>query len=165
MYIRPKFKIHLTTIDVIIEVFGWLAFIGVWILMFLSFSDLPEKIPLYYKKGNINKSEILILPMLSTIIFVGLSMLQKQPHIFRYPISITEENARRCYTDICKLIRFSKLIILLMFGVVIYKITESCQSSESMSNIWFLTLILILVIILIIYFSYKLKQPLNKRYS
>ena len=95
---RPKIKLGLTNTDKIIEFIGWILLIGTWILAILSFSNLPESIPTHFNgageaDGFGEKSNIFALPIIGTILFIGMTMLNKNPHIFNYPKAITNENA------------------------------------------------------------------------
>ncbi len=44
-----------------------------------------------------DKTSLLIVPAVSIFLYAGLTFLNKFPHIFNYPVPITEENASKQY--------------------------------------------------------------------
>ncbi len=121
---RPKIKLSLSIGDLLIELIAWMVLIGIWVLTLKNYPSLPETIPIHYNRiGEVdkfgNKWNILMLPIISTILFLGLSILNTIPHTFNYPTKITKENAVQQYTLAVRLIRFLKLIIVLIFGSIV----------------------------------------------
>lgn len=47
-----------------------------------------------------------MLPVTSAILFPGMSLVNRAPHIFNYPVRITSENALIQYTNAPRLIRY-----------------------------------------------------------
>lgn len=108
---RPRIKIELTTTDNVIELIGWLSLLAIWVLAITSYSNLPDTIPIHYNgAGQIdrfgNKINILTLPLIATILFVGITIANRFPHIFNYPTKITEENAFSQYSNITRMNRY-----------------------------------------------------------
>jgi len=95
-----------------------------WVLTVYIFLKLPSTIPTHFNfSGQVddygNKHSFLILPILATIIYFGLTQLSKYPQIFNYLTKITDENASKQYTDSTRLLRFLKVIIVLTFSLII----------------------------------------------
>lgn len=156
---RPKMKIELTITDKVIELIGWLYLLAFWVLTITSYSSLPDTIPIHYNgAGQIdrfgNKINILILPFIATILFVGISLANKFPHIFNYPTKITEENALRQYSNMTRMNRYMKLILVLIFGLIAYKTIKNTHNL----GFWFLPMIMGLIFIPMIYFIIKAFQ-------
>jgi hypothetical protein len=105
---------------------------------------------------------LLILPALGTIIFIGLTQLNKYPHIFNYLTKITESNARKQYTIATRMLRFMKAAILLIFSMIILYTYLTTIGAASGLGIWFLPLTLGLVLIPVIV---SLGQSLKKENS
>ena len=81
---RPKIKFDLTKTDKVIEVTGWTLLIGTWILAILSFPDLPESIPTHFNAageadGFGEKTNIFVLPIVGTILFIGMTLIIQRP--------------------------------------------------------------------------------------
>jgi uncharacterized membrane protein len=121
---RLKIKLDFTPTDKVFEMLGWTLVLGVGVLAITNYTNLPDTIPVHYNvEGQADrfgeKSGILVLPLISTIIFVGLTILNKFPHIFNYPTDITADNALRQYTNATRLIRYLKIIIVVIFGFIV----------------------------------------------
>lgn len=123
---RPKLKIELTTADKILELVGWLSIIAVWVLTSMHYNNLPDIIPTHYNAlgqadGMGGKATILILPILATILFIGMTVLNKFPNVFNYPTNISNQNALRQYTNATRMIRYLKLVLVVIFGLIVFK--------------------------------------------
>lgn len=154
---RPKLKLDLTATDKAIELVGWICLIGIWILTLSNYYSLPETIPIHYNgtgeaDGFGKKWNILTLPIVSSILFVGLTILNKYPHIFNYPSTITEENAMQQYTNATRLIRFLKLVILIIFGLIVFKTIQNVNGNADGLGVWFLPLTMGMIFIPIVFF-------------
>lgn len=120
----PIIKLQLTTTDKVFEILGWVSIIAIWVLTITNYANLPGTIPIHYNgagqaDGFGRKDNILTLPVIATVLFVGLTILNKFPQVFNYPTKITAENALRQYTNVTRLIRYLKFIIVVIFGLII----------------------------------------------
>ena len=154
---RHKIELNLTTTDKTIEIIGWIVIFGIWILTLYNYSTLPESIPTHYNgageaDGFGNKNHILTLPIVSTLLFVGLTYLNRFPQIFNYPTKITEENAIYQYSNATRMIRFLKLAIAMIFGLLVFKTIQNANGNANGLGVWFLPMILGLILIPIIYY-------------
>lgn len=157
---RPILKIELTLTDKLIEIFGWLILISLWKMTLLRFSNFPDTIPIPYNfagqpDNSGNKATIFILPILSTLLFVGMTILNKFPHIFNYPKKITHQNAETQYTIVTRLIRYLKFIIVFSFSIF-FVTSQTANDKISGLEIWFLSLFVGLIYIPMIYAIVKL---------
>lgn len=170
---RPKIKPILTTTDKVIEFICWIALIGIWILTLTNYSALPETIPIHYNgvgeaDGFGDKGNILTLPIISTILFIGLTILNKYPHVFNYPNTISEENALQQYTNATRLIRLLKLVIIIIFGLIVFKTIQNVNGNAEGLGVWFLPLTFGLIFIPMAYYLTKLlrtKKDKNTDYN
>lgn len=154
---RPKIKLELTRSDKILEIMGGGLIFAIWILLGVSYSNLPESIPMHYNAAGEadafgSKSSILGLPLVATALFIGLSILNQYPHTFNYPDKITEENARYQYRNSTRMLRCLKLVILIIFGMATYLTIRSAHQDTPQLGKWFLPLTLGLIFIPVIYF-------------
>lgn len=157
---RPKIKLKLSKVDKIFEIAGWLSIISLWGLTITNYANLPETIPTHYNgAGQANgfggKETIWTLPLIATILFVGLTILNKFPHILNYPTNITLDNALRQYTNATRVIRYLKLIILVIFGLIVFKTIENANGKAEGLGIWFLPMTLGLIFLPLMYFVVK----------
>ncbi len=154
---RPKLKLKLTTSDRVLECMGWFFLTASWLLTFINYDSLPEIIPIHFNgageaDGFGDKWTILTLPLVATVMFVGLTFLNRFPHIFNYPTAITKENALIQYTNATRLIRFLKLIIVLIFGLIDMQTIRHAHGQTEGLGIWFLPLTMALIFIPMIYY-------------
>ncbi|NNK18988.1 MAG: DUF1648 domain-containing protein, partial [Maribacter sp.] len=144
---RPKITLELNKSDKIIEIVGWIGVCGIWVLTLITYSKLPETIPIHYNAsgevdGYGDKTNILALPVIATVLFLGLTVLNKFPHLFNYPFSITENNALKHYSSATRMIRLLKFAIVVVFGLIIFKTIQNVNGTTDGLGSWFLPLTL-----------------------
>ena len=162
---RPIIKIVTSTTDRFIEYISWGILVGIWIYAFVGYSSLPDVIPIHFNlkgevDGHSNKAVIFLLALIPSIVAIGLSALNRFPHLFNYPITITENNARYYYTNATRLIRYLKLIISVVFIAIIIEVNTIALYGASGLGPWSVPIIIVLVILPIIYYlrkTYKTK--------
>jgi len=154
---RPRIKLQLNQTDKILEVVGWVSVFGIWALPLINYFDLPEIIPIHFNGAGKadefgNKTHIFVLPIISTLLFIGLTTLNKHPHIFNYPSQITKENAVDQYTNATRMMRVLKLVIVLLFGLIVFKTIQNVNGHADGLGTWFLPFTIGLFIMLTLYF-------------
>lgn len=165
---RPIIKLNLNTTDILIEAIGWFALAVLWLLTLISYAKLPDIIPVHFDiAGKIdrygNKSEMLTLPVVGTVIFIGIAILNKFPHIFNYLVEITTENALTQYQSATRMLRILNFVIVLIFiTITLLTINVSIKNDKEI-NPW-LTPILIGILFIITAF-YIIKSIKSNRSS
>ena len=154
---RPRIKLQLKQTDKILEVVGWVSVFGIWALPLINYFDLPEIIPIQFNGAGKadefgNKTHIFILPIISTLLFIGLTTLNKHPHIFNYPNQITKENALDQYTNATRMMRVLKLVIIVLFGLIVFRKIQIVNGHADGLGTWFLPFTIGVFIILTLYF-------------
>ena len=124
---RPRIKVIKTRTDNIIEIIGWCILVALWCTVFIYYPRMPNTIPIHYNhSGEIDgygdKSMIWIVLIIGSVMYIGLKLVSRYPHIFNYPSKITEENALNYYTNATKMFRYLNLIIILIFGYIVFDI-------------------------------------------
>ena len=160
MEANPKLKLKLTILDYLIEILGLLLFSSTWIFIISIYNCLPDIIPIHYNAfgtaDNFGKKwMILSLPIVSTVLFIGLTLLNYFPESFNYPTKINEDNALIQYTYATRLIRYLKLVIVFIFGILLYQTTRYPLNQNDGLGIWFLPLFLGLIFIPLIFYVLK----------
>ena len=107
---------------------------------------MPEIIPIHFGASGKadhygNKIIFLLLPTIATTLYFGLTQLNKYPHLFNYLTKITEDNAPTQYTKAKRLLRYFKLIILLIFSIAILSIYLTTIGVINGPGVWFLPVI------------------------
>jgi len=154
---RPKIKTGLTIFDLIVEIAGLVALLAMWIVLMVTYSGLPDIIPIHYnglgQADNFGgKSNILILSVIATVIFVVMTILGMFPRVFNYPVKITENNAFLQYRNASRMVRCLKLAIVLVFG---YLVLHTALNTGDNIGIWFMPVVLAIIFIPMIYYVAK----------
>ena len=157
---RPRIKLQLNQTDKILEVLGWVSVVGIWALTLTNYSILPEIIPIHFNgagkaDGFGNKTHIFVLPIISTLLFIGLTTLNKHPHMFNYPSQITKENAVHQYTNATRMMRVLKLVIVVLFGLIVFRKIQIVNGHADGLGTWFLPLTMGMIFIPMLYFLIK----------
>ena len=163
---RPKLKPVSTKFDLILEIAAFLFFLAIWLLPIFAYQILPETIPTHYNlKGEIDdwgsKGTIFILPAIGLVLYIGLTVLNKYPHVFNYPTKVTEDNALQQYSKATRWMRIIKLIVVMLFFAIEWQI---CNTNENNNlPVWFLPFVIAIPIALpiILAFSFT-KKPTPK---
>jgi len=124
---RPILKIKLTKFDYLLESISLLVYLGTIIYIIYYYNKLPNIIPIHFDfsgKADAfgNKSQIISIPIINTILYIGLTVLNKYPHIFNYLGEITLDNAASQYKFATRLLRFIKLIVMIVFLVIVISV-------------------------------------------
>lgn len=156
---RPKIRLELSLVDKVIEIAGSVLLCATWGLVAVCYSGLPDIIPIHYNASGIadgfeSKENLLILPVISSVLFIGMTVLNRFPHIFNYPVNITEDNALIHYLNMTRMLRILKLVIVLIFGMLVFKAINQTDDTTNELGRWFvITTILLIFIPLVFYFT------------
>jgi len=145
METRPKIKLTLSPLDNKLELTGKIFLVFMWGLTVYALLKLPTTIPIHFNAsgqadGYGNKITLLIMPVLATMLYFGLTQLNKYPHIFNYMTRIAEDNAEKQYTIATRMLRFLKLAILVIFSFIILFTYLTTIGMTSGLGFWFLPL-------------------------
>ena len=160
---RPKIKLIPTTADKLVDILGWLILLALWGWTITHYSSLPETIPTHFNAagkadGFGSKVSIIALPVIASVLFIGLTVLNRYPHSFNYPSAITEDNALRLYTLATRMLRYLKLVLVLVFGGIEFMTIQNATGKTAGLGVWFLPLTLVLICLPLIYFLIKSVQ-------
>ncbi|HMU10006.1 MAG TPA: DUF1648 domain-containing protein [Ferruginibacter sp.] len=167
METSPKIKLPLSSLDNKLELTSKIFLVVMWGLTLYTFLNLPITIPTHFNAsgqadGYGNKLTLLILPVLATIIYLGLTQLNKYPHIFNYVTKITENNAQKQYIIATRMLRFLKLAILIIFSLIILFTYLTTTGVTNGLGFWFLPFTFMLLLIpVIISISQSFKKKNN----
>ncbi len=165
---KPKIKPEPDSIDRFLDITGWALLIILWALVLGKFRQLPDKIPAHFDLSGRpdrfdSKGTIFILPLMGTVFYSVLSFLNKFPHVFNYTVRITEENARRQYLNATKMLRYTKLIIVILFtDIAMATISAASNPSMNMSK-WFTPVLFTLVGLLLLIIIYFIVRSIRLR--
>ena len=160
---RPKITLIPTNADKLVELLGWIMLLAIWALTISQYSTLPDTIPTHFNgagqaDGFGSKATILSSPVIASLLFIGLTVLNRYPHSFNYPTAITQDNALQLYTLATRMLRYLKLVLVLVFGGIEFMTIKHASGKAAGLGAWFLPLTLVLVFLPLIYFVVKSVQ-------
>ena len=146
---RPRITIEKEKIDHILLGVAWIAWLIMILLPMTYYHDLPERIPTHYNAaGEVDgwgeKFELLILVFIGSVLFLGIIILNKYPHLFNYPTKITEENAPKQYRSALRLINTINALVTITFAYLTYGSIQNALGNMEGLGTWFLPIFLIL---------------------
>jgi len=117
---KPKLDIPYTALERVVQVLPLIAIAWSIVYLIVQWPELPSRIPAHFNgKGEIDrwgsKWELIILPAIGIVLYAGLAVLSRFPHVYNYPVRITEENAPRQYALARKMIGWLNLEIVAIF--------------------------------------------------
>ena len=160
---RPIIKIEKETLDWFIEMTGISALIVLIVLPMLYYSELPDIVPTHFGLDGTpddygSKSFIWFLPGLGVALYVGLSLLNRVPHVFNYPVEITPVNAKKQYYLATKLVRVLNTAIACIFSYLNYVIIQSSSGTMSGESMVITPAIMMAIFAIIGVYIYKSRQ-------
>jgi uncharacterized membrane protein len=146
---RPKLKLPLSRGDILLEMLAFSLLLISWLLAIYGLITLPDSIPVHFDMtGSVTryggKFNILITPLITTALFIGMSILNKYPHIFNYPYPISTENAEKQYRAASRLIRWLKFLMVALFLFIDVVIIQAARHSTNIIPSWLFFFVLLL---------------------
>lgn len=151
-------KINRTGYDIVVNIICVGLLLGIVVYLMFSWERIPEKIPGHYNvAGDIDrwgsKEELLILLIITWIMYIGLTVIEKFPQMWNTGVQVTEQNKEQVYRILKKLLETVKLVTVAAFSFI------TVNSSIAIElPLWYLPLFLILMFGSIIFFIIKLKK-------
>jgi uncharacterized membrane protein len=149
---RSTIKPGLSQIDKSLESISLVLLLIMLGLTVYSFIKSPAIVPSHFNASGHpdhygNRTTILFLPILGIVLYLGLTWINKYPHLFNYIVTITRDNAERQYTLATRMIRFLKLVILIIVTLVILFTYLTAAGITNGLGTWFLPFVLVLTLI------------------
>jgi hypothetical protein len=156
-------KPSLSILDYVLEFFA-LLFVLVSIVLFVIYwNKLPEIVPIHYNIYGVadrfgSKTTLIVFPIISILTYIGLTFLNRYPHIFNYPTIITENNRLILYKAATQMIRWIKLFICLLFTDILWHGTRLINNFEyKLDNVFLFIIIAGIVLCPIFYITIIIK--------
>lgn len=157
---RPRIKPELTVTDKILEATGWAVLTAMWIMTAVFYYELPDTIPTHFNSvgeadGFGSRTYIFHLPVIASVLFIGMAVLNRFPHLLNYPAKITEENALWQYKNMTRMVRFVQLALVILFGIIEFQTFRYAAGHAGGLGVWVLPFACIAIFGPIIYFTVK----------
>lgn len=149
---RPKIKVKRTLADQAVEIGSLFLIFALWIFVYSHYDNLPKTIPTHFNGAGIadgfgDRWMIFTLPGIATTLYIALTILNRFPDLYNYSTEITLENALDQYTNTTRLMRYLKLIIVVIFGLIAFQTIRHANGQTEGLGIWFLPLTMGLIFI------------------
>lgn len=140
---RPVVEIAASPWDQVLEVLSAIPLLVLIFMVIQTWKILPESLPTHFGPSGTpdawgSKESILLLPGLSLVLYLLLTVLSRYPHIYNYPCRITEENAPVQYRMARIFMRVLKLEIIAMFTYIEWATIQVALGKAGGLGVWFL---------------------------
>jgi uncharacterized membrane protein len=118
-------KLGYTKVQTFFEIVGTLLLVGMFVYIFMEWGRMPQKIPVHFNAaGEINrwgdKSEIFVMPVISTALYLLITLVTRFPSSWNVPVEITEVNKGAVYRcEKSMLIVVKTEMIAIFFGLTV----------------------------------------------
>jgi uncharacterized membrane protein len=154
---RPKLPLKANAFDTLLEILACVTVLYMFFFLAISYTSLPARIPSHYNAAGAvdgwgSKSMLLTLAIIGTVLYAGVTFLQRLPHIFNYPFVITYKNAHAQYLNAVRMMRFLKTIIAIQFAYIVHSSIEVAKGNQEGLGGFFLPTSIILIFGSLTYF-------------
>lgn len=129
---RPKLKVKLQWFDYVIELLAFAGLVACWVVPITFYANLPSEIPVHFNAQGEpdrwgHKSNLWILPIMTLVLYSGLTILNRYPHVFNFPVTLNEGNALHQYTLAVRMVRVLKLAVVSAFTILAFGTIETAM--------------------------------------
>jgi uncharacterized membrane protein len=133
--------------DFFLEYSALIVLIATWGFIIYHFNKLPDIIATHFDlNGNPNgfgsKFTIWLLPIIITLVYILIYVLNRYPHKFNYLTKITEQNAYKQYKLASRMMRILLFNITILFAYITFKEIDGAYTKSSALEWWFIPLLL-----------------------
>ena len=150
-------------VEMIVELVILLLVIGTVVFTLLTFLKLPETVPTHIGvKGQVdgfgNKGILLAMPIIGFVFYIGLSILQRFPNIYNFPVEVTENNVEALHLLGVKLVRCTKLFMVLLTSFGTYEFIELAKGRYLKFGIAVFAWLVALMMVMVFYYIIKMMR-------
>lgn len=156
-------KVKYTKFQIALEIVGLLLVVGMIAVVCIYWNQIPQKIPGHYNAmGEVDrwgsKSEIIISPIVSSLLYILLTVLSFFPKTWNVGVKITELNREAVYCCTRNILSLIKVELVGMFFYTTYY-TATAQSLPA----YFIPVFLFVVFGTVIYYVIRILQIGKKK--
>lgn len=160
---RPDIKPAWSIVEKILQAVCIVLLLAHIILLIRVWNTLPASIPKHFDFfGNPDdygsKNTMLMLPILSAGIYIMLTLLERFPRIYNYPVEINELNAGFMYQAAREMMVVAKTVIVAVFAYIDFGTVETAKGIWKGLGFWDLPVFIVLLFGSIIYYVVKMRR-------
>jgi hypothetical protein len=160
---RVKLEIPRSRIEICCEVVAAVAVAFVIIYLSATWATLPDRVPTHFNFAGTpdqwgSKYSLLLLSGITFVLYAGLSILSRYPHIYNYPFAITDENRQRQYLLARQMMTALKAELILVFVFITWQTINVARGNAADLTNWFMPVFLVAVFGTIIIYFVKAKR-------
>ncbi|WP_157950958.1 DUF1648 domain-containing protein [Peribacillus acanthi] len=138
---RPKLKIPKTKFEILFDLLGLIVFIVTTIFVAQHWVDLPDSIPTHFGADGKpddwgSKHTIWFLTAIGILTWIGMSVLERYPHIYNY-MNLTPENIEKQYKMGRILVNSLKNGMIFLFSYIQWIVIQVIEGSTVGLGSWF----------------------------
>ncbi|PIC96264.1 hypothetical protein CSV69_07225 [Sporosarcina sp. P26b] len=146
---KPKLDIEKPAVAKVFDVLVIALFAAALVYLLLQWSQLPERIPAHFgADGEVDRygtrMELLLLPIIGIVMWVGMGILEKYPHMYNY-INLRPDNIEIHYRYGVLFMNVIKNISTLLFVFLIWQMTDIALAKIATLNMPIFIMILVLL--------------------
>lgn len=160
---RPVLDLPRNAFENALEFLGAMGLLFMFAMVAQYWANLPERIPSHFGISGLpdawsGKGTLLILPVLSVVLYGGLTVLSRYPHIYNYAWPITPKNAAAQYRLARQLVIVLKTAIVWIFAYLDWQTIQTALGRAQGLGQTFLPIFLVVVFGSLGFYLYKAFQ-------
>ncbi len=146
---KPELDIEKLAVAKVFDVLVVALFAAALVYLIVQWNQLPDEIPAHFGgDGEVDRygsrAELLLLPVIGLIMWVGMSVLEKYPHTYNY-INLRPDNKEIQYRYGVLFMNIIKNLSTLLFVFLIWQMTDIAMARiDSLNMSIFITLLVLL---------------------
>lgn len=114
-----------------------------------QYGALPDKVPAHFNgAGEVdrfgNKIELIMLPIIALVMWIGMTVLERYPHTFNY-MNLTKDNAEAQYKNGRLMMNVLKNEVVLLFSYLTYQTIQISKGLAEGIDSFFMPVFLIVI--------------------
>ncbi len=160
---RPRIYIKKTKLDYFFESISIISLALTFIIIAYYWGKYPNSVAIHYNAlGQADsfgsKWLLLILPLTALLTFIGMTYLNKFPHVFNFPVEVSERNAELLYKTGKRTISFMKMTVCLLILYINISQVSSMIFNRSGINVFIILFFILCLIVAPIFAAFKMSK-------
>ena len=120
---KSQLHIEKTMLEKVANSIGVVSIVSMILYIAFNWSALPNDVPIHFNAaGEVDrwgsKWWILFLPIITTLLYIFMEVIERNPHTHNYPAHLTEQNAAQFYKESCRVMNLTKNIATMMLAYI-----------------------------------------------